>query len=70
MIRSDHASTSADGILYTSRFDNQRCLALFERAASAVALVKPHGVEIGPAQATSLADHFGKAMRSLSGALS
>jgi hypothetical protein len=56
-----HATTSADGILYTSRFDNHRCLALFERAAQAIDLVTPHSVEIGPAEATFLAGHFGKA---------
>ncbi|MGB3931856.1 MAG: RES family NAD+ phosphorylase [Sphingobium sp.] len=55
-----HDSTTADGILYTSRFDNQRCVALFDRAADAIALAPQHNIPIGPAEATSLAAQFGK----------
>jgi hypothetical protein len=55
-----HRTTSADGILYTSRFDNQRCVALFDRAATAVAETSVSKVAIAPAQATVLAHHFGK----------
>lgn len=55
-----YATTVADGILYTSRFDNQRCIALFDRAAGAIAETSAKGVAIGAAQATALARHFGK----------
>lgn len=55
-----HATTVADGILYTSRFDNHRCVALFDRAANAIAETTIKAVAIGAAQATVLAHHFGK----------
>ena len=55
-----HETTSADGILYTSRFDNQRCVAIFDRAAEAIKLGSRHDLVIGPAEAASLAGHFGK----------
>lgn len=55
-----HATTSADGILYTSRFDNQPCVALFDRSADAIEPALPHGIAIAHAQATSLAAGFGK----------
>ena len=55
-----HATTLADGILYTSRFDNHRCVALFERAADAIAETTTKAIAIGAAQATVLAHHFGK----------
>lgn len=55
-----HASTAADGILYTSRFDNQRCIALFDRARDAVAETPVKGVRFTPELATRLAEHFGK----------
>jgi hypothetical protein len=55
-----HATTSADGILYTSRFDNQRCVALFERASDAVAVSAVNAVPISPSEAERLAAHFGK----------
>lgn len=55
-----HDSTTADGILYTSRFDNQRCVALFDRAADAIELGPQHNVPIGAAEAASLAAQFGK----------
>jgi hypothetical protein len=56
----NHRATTADGILYTSRFDNQRCIALFDRAADAVATTPACGLPISPALATVLAHHFGK----------
>lgn len=55
-----HETSSADGILYPSRFDNQVCVALFERAADAVVPTAVSKVTITPAQATILAHHFGK----------
>jgi len=55
-----HQTTTADGILYTSRFDNQRCVALFDRAASAIAITEISHISISPSEATSLAAHFGK----------
>ena len=55
-----HSTTGADGILYTSRFDNQRCIALFDRAVDAIAETSIKGVAIGAAHATVLAHHFGK----------
>lgn len=55
-----HATTAADGILYTSRFDNQRCIALFERASDAIIETDVKNVPIGAAQAAHLAEHFGK----------
>ncbi|MGQ3122033.1 MAG: RES domain-containing protein, partial [Aliihoeflea sp.] len=55
-----HSTTVADGILYTSRFDNHRCVALFDRAANAIAETATKAIVIGAAQATALAHHFGK----------
>ncbi|VVT17833.1 conserved hypothetical protein [Sphingomonas sp. EC-HK361] len=55
-----HQTTTADGILYTSRLDNQPCVALFERAATAIAISEVSNVSISPSEATSLAAHFGK----------
>lgn len=55
-----HAATMADGILYTSRFDNQRCVALFNRASDAIAETAIWKIPITPAQATQLAEHFDK----------
>jgi hypothetical protein len=55
-----HATTAADGILYTSRFDNQRCVALFDRAADAITKTATTSVAIGAAEAKALAHHFGK----------
>lgn len=55
-----HSTTAADGILYTSRFDNHRCIALFDRAADAIAETTIKGVAIGAALASVLAHHFGK----------
>jgi hypothetical protein len=55
-----HATTVADGLLYTSRFDNHRCVALFDRAANAIAETTTKAVAIGAAQATVLAGHLGK----------
>lgn len=56
-----HGSTSADGILYTSRFDNQRCVALFDRTIDAVATTPASNLAISPSEATALSEHFGKA---------
>lgn len=55
-----HGNTSADGILYTSRFDNQRCVALFDRAIDAVVTTPASKLAISPAEATALSKHFGK----------
>ncbi|WP_231958695.1 RES family NAD+ phosphorylase [Altererythrobacter sp. B11] len=55
-----HATTVADGILYTSRFDNHRCVALFDRAADAIAETTTKAIAIGAAEATVLARHYGK----------
>lgn len=55
-----HETTSADGILYTSRFDNQRCVAIFDRAADAISPGIRHDLIIGTGEATLLAGHFGK----------
>jgi len=55
-----HSSTSADGILYTSRFDNQRCVALFDRAIDAVVTTTTSKLAISPSEATALSEHFGK----------
>ena len=56
-----HGNTSADGILYTSRFDNQHCIALFDRAIDAVVTTPASKLAISPAEATALSEHFGKA---------
>lgn len=55
-----HGNTSADGILYTSRFDNQRCVALFDRAIDGVVTTPASKLAISPAEATALSEHFGK----------
>ena len=55
-----HDSTAADGLLYTSRFDNQRCVALFNRAIDAVEATPVMKRAISPAEATALSEHFGK----------
>lgn len=55
-----HATTNADGILYTSRFDNQPCVALFDRAADAVAKTSVTSSPLAPELASKLAEHFGK----------
>jgi len=55
-----HSTTGADGILYTSRFDNRRCFALFDRASDGIAETTITGVAISAAHATVLAHHFGK----------
>lgn len=55
-----HNTTSADGILYASRFNNQHCIALFDRAADAVASTAVIKAPITPAEAMVLAHHFGK----------
>ena len=55
-----HRTTAADGILYTSRFDNQRCVALFDRASAAIRVGTTSNVPISPSEAEALALHFGK----------
>lgn len=55
-----HGTTLADGILYACRFDNDRWVALFDRAADAIAETTTKAIAIGAAQATVLAHHFGK----------
>ncbi len=55
-----HDNTPADGILYTSRFYNQRCVALFGRAASSIAESPNMKLPISPADAAKLAEKFGK----------
>lgn len=55
-----HGNTSADGILYTSRFDNQRCIALFDRAIDVVVTTPASKLAISASEATALTEHFGK----------
>lgn len=55
-----HRTTTADGILYTSRFDNQRCVALFDRAASSIAESPNVKLSISPSEAAKLTEKFGK----------
>jgi hypothetical protein len=56
-----HAETRADGILYTSRFNAGACIALFNRAASAVAYGEVTGVPLTPELGADMAARFGKA---------
>ncbi|KQN89804.1 hypothetical protein ASE95_16645 [Sphingomonas sp. Leaf231] len=55
-----HAATGADGILYTSRFNDRRCVALFDRARDAVAVGATEGAALLPEEALALAARFGK----------
>ncbi|WP_369806045.1 RES family NAD+ phosphorylase [Sphingobium sp. 15-1] len=55
-----HATTSADGILYTSRFDNQHCVAIFDRAASSIAESPNTNLPFLPSDAAKLSQKFGK----------
>lgn len=55
-----HATTDVDGILYTSRFSNRQCVALFDRAQDALATTAVTGVALTPELATDLAGRFGK----------
>lgn len=55
-----HGTTAADGILYTSRFDNHRCIALFGRASDAIVETATTRIPIAPAEAARLAELFGK----------
>ena len=55
-----HANTKADGIIYTSRFNAGECMALFNRAADAIARTAVLGVQLTPELATELANKFGK----------
>ncbi|MDR6789705.1 hypothetical protein J2Y58_003080 [Sphingomonas sp. BE138] len=53
-----HAATKVDGVLYTSRFNDRRCVALFDRAQEAVA-IGPTAALL-PEEAQALAARFGK----------
>lgn len=55
-----HRDTSADGIAYISRFDGGRCIALFDRAADAVARSGVLAVPLTPELGAELAGRFGK----------
>lgn len=55
-----HANTRADGLLYTSRFNGGECVALFNRAANAIASSGVTNVALTPELATELAQAFGK----------
>jgi hypothetical protein len=55
-----HTATQADGVLYTSRFNDRRCVALFDRARDAVALGAVAGAALLPEEALALAARFGK----------
>ena len=55
-----HSRTPADGILYTSRFDNKPCIDLFDRAQDAVVETAVRAVPIPPEQAAMLCHHYGK----------
>lgn len=54
-----HAGSGADGILYTSRFNDRRCVALFDRARDAVEVATT--APLMPEDAQALAARFGKA---------
>lgn len=55
-----HAKTQADGVLYTSRFNDRRCVALFDRARDAVAIGAVDGAALLAEEALTLAARFGK----------
>lgn len=55
-----HAGTDADGILYTSRFNDRRCVALFDRARNAIRTTTVASVALTPELAADLAGRFGK----------
>lgn len=55
-----HADSDADGILYTSRFTNRQCVALFDRARGGIAATAIMGVALTPELAADLAGRFGK----------
>lgn len=55
-----HGTTSADGILYTSRFDNQRCVAIFDRGASSITESSNINLPFAPSKAAKLSEKFGK----------
>lgn len=55
-----HAKTDADGIAYTSRFNGGECVALFDRAADAIAATAITGVALTLELAAQLAGAFGK----------
>ena len=55
-----HDTTNADGILYTSRFDTQRCVAIFDRAASSINESSNINLPFSPSEAAKLSEKFGK----------
>ncbi|KTT75920.1 RES family NAD+ phosphorylase [Sphingomonas endophytica] len=55
-----HVRTGADGILYTSRFNDRRCVALFDRARDAVRVGAVEGAALTPELAHAMAARFGK----------
>lgn len=55
-----HAHTNADGILYTSRFSNRQCVALFDRAKGSLLTTLVAGVARTSELAADLASRFGK----------
>ncbi|WP_426387545.1 RES family NAD+ phosphorylase [Sphingobium sp. R-21] len=55
-----HGATNADGILYTSRFDNQRCVAIFDRAAPSITESSKINLPFSPSEAAKLSEKFGK----------
>lgn len=55
-----HRDTNADGILYTSRFDNQHCVAIFDRAASSITASSNINLPFSPSEAAKLSEKFGK----------
>ena len=57
-IRRCTARTKADGVLYTSRFNGRRCVALFDRAQDAVAIGRT--AALPSEEAHALAARFGK----------
>ncbi len=55
-----HANSRADGIAYISRFNAGPCIALFDRAADAIANTGAAGAPLTPELAVELAGRFGK----------
>lgn len=55
-----HANTVADGIAYISRFNGGPCIALFDRAAAAIAKTGVLAMPLTPELGSELAGRFGK----------
>ncbi len=55
-----HANTAADGIAYISRFNGGPCIALFDRAAHAIAKTSILAVQLASEVGAELAGRFGK----------